>query len=71
MMPGSHAAVYTADFNLGEEKTLEIIIFADDRGHLTGVDVDCCGNNYRVPEEVIVEEPPFNTWAAKDLIRER
>jgi hypothetical protein len=67
---GGHAAIYTAEFRLPDEKTLEIIIFADDDGYLAGVDVDYCGNSYPVPDDVTVEEPPFHTWAAKSLFRE-
>jgi hypothetical protein len=66
-----HAAIFTADFRMPDEKTLEIIIFADDHGHLDYVEVDCCGNSYPVPDEVAVEEPAFHTWAAESLFRER
>lgn len=65
-----HAAIYEAEFKLADGKTLEIIIFANDHGHLVGVDVDCCGNSYPVPDNVAVDEPPIHTRAAKSLFRQ-
>ncbi len=65
-----HVAIYMADFRMPHEKTLEIVIFADDHGHLVYVEVDCCANSYPVPAEVVVEEPPFSTWATKSLFLE-
>jgi hypothetical protein len=63
-----HYAVYTADFMLADQKTLEIVIFANDQGHLVWIDVDCCANSYPVPEEIDVNDP-FHTWATKSLYR--
>lgn len=55
---------------MADGKTLEIVLFADARGHLDYVEVDCCANSYPVPVNVVVEGPPFHTRAAGDLFRE-
>ena len=64
------AAVFMADFKLIDGNTLSVTLFADAQGHLVGVDVDCCANSFPVPDRVIVEEPPFHTWASGSLFRE-
>ncbi|MFC3711061.1 hypothetical protein ACFOMD_00670 [Sphingoaurantiacus capsulatus] len=67
---GGHGAIYTADFHMPDDKALEIIIFADDRGHLYFVEIDCCANSYPIPEDIVVAERPFATWAAEGVFRE-
>jgi len=63
-----HGAIYTADFKLTDERTLEIVLFADGAGNLDYIEVDCCANSYPVPDDIEVEGPPFHTWSAKSLI---
>lgn len=63
-----HGAIYTADFRLPDEQTLEIVLFANDAGNLVYVEVDCCANSYPVPDDVEVDAEPFHTWAAERLI---
>jgi hypothetical protein len=67
-IPGGHWSIYEADFRLADDKTLEIIIFADRNGNLAYVEVDCCANAYPVPSVIEVNDPPFHTRAADDLL---
>jgi hypothetical protein len=64
-----HRAIYTADFKLADERTLEIILFADSTGNLDYIEVDCCANSDPVPDVVEVGDGPFHTWAAEGLLR--
>ena len=64
---GGYGAVYTADFKLADERTLEIILFANDEGNLAYIEVDCCANSYPVPEVIEAADEPFHTWAANGL----
>ncbi len=67
--PGKYGAIFEADFQLIEEgKTLEIILFAGENGHLAYVEIDCCANSYPVPETVEVREPPYHVHASKSLL---
>jgi hypothetical protein len=66
--PGAHRAFYTADFKMPDGKTLETILFADERGYLVFIEVDCCANSYPVPDDIKVEAKPFRIWAAKSLL---
>lgn len=66
--PDRHAAIYTADFQFADDKTLEIIIFADDEGNLAGIDVDCCANSFPVPQTVSITDAPIHTWASSNLL---
>jgi hypothetical protein len=65
---GGYGAVYTADFRLRNEGTLEIILFAGETGSLVFIEIDCCANSYPVPDTIDVDEEPFRTWAAKRLL---
>jgi hypothetical protein len=40
-------------------RTVEIDVFADDRGFLAGIDVSYCSNSAPMPSEVNLVEPPF------------
>lgn len=62
--------VFEANFRMPDDLSLEVMIFANDRGHLDYVEVDCCFNSYPVPDAVVVEEPPYHWWAAETLFRE-
>jgi hypothetical protein len=63
-----HRAIYTADFRLADERTLEIILFADGGGNLDYIEVDCCANSEPVPDTVEVDAQPFHTWATEQLL---
>ena len=65
--PG-HGAVYEADFNMPDDWTLEIILFANADGNLDYIEVDCCANSYPVPDLIEVGDQPFRTWASKSLL---
>jgi len=65
--PG-HGAIYTADFKMPGDRTLEIILFADPNGNLDYIEVDCCANSYPIPDLVEVDERPFNTSALTRLL---
>jgi len=43
-----------------ERKSIEFIVFADQRGHFAGIEVDFCGNSYPVPEGLVIHEPPYH-----------
>ena len=47
---------YTAE----EGRTVGVSVFADKRGHLSGMDVDCSGNAYPMPDAPKLKEPPFD-----------
>ncbi len=66
---GGYRAIYTADFLLADERTLEIILFVDDDGNLAFIEVDCCANSYPVPDVVETADEPFQTWATKHLLQ--
>jgi hypothetical protein len=40
--------------------TVEITVFANPGGYLSGIDIDFCGNSMPMPEFVDMEEPPFH-----------
>jgi hypothetical protein len=63
-----HRAIYTADFKMADERTLEIILFADGSGNLDYIEVDCCANSYPVPDVIEADAQPFHTWAAEKLL---
>ena len=62
-------AIYTADFKMADERTLEIILFADETGNLDYIEVDCCANSYPVPDVIEADAQPFHTWASERLLR--
>lgn len=64
--PG-HRAFYAADFKIPNDRTIEIILFADSNGNLDYIEVDCCANSYPIPDLIEVGEP-FHTWAATRLL---
>ena len=62
--PG-HVAFFESDFQLADsDRTLEIILFADARGYLDYVEIDCCANSYPVPDVIRVKEPPYHVHPA-------
>jgi hypothetical protein len=64
---GSYGAIFMADFRLADERTLEIILFADERGDLVFVEVNCCSNSYPVPE-IVDADGPFDTRTSPLLL---
>lgn len=50
-----------------ERKSLEFIVFADQRGHFAGIEVDFCGNSYPVPEGLVIHEPPYHVHCSSAL----
>ena len=58
---GKYGAIFECNFNLEEDnKTLEIVLFADKDGYLAYVEVDCCANSYPVPEVIKIKGEPFH-----------
>lgn len=47
---------------MGNNRTLEILLFADADGNLSYVEIDCCGNSYPVPDKFVAQQPPFNVY---------
>jgi len=64
--PG-HRAIFTVDFEMADDKTLEIILFANTDGDLDYIQVECCANSYPVPELIEVGRP-VSTWASDYLL---
>ncbi len=69
---GGRGVIFEADFRFkhDREKTLEILLFADELGNLSYVEVDCCANSYPIPDSVEVEEPPFNVVLSRMATRQ-
>jgi hypothetical protein len=44
--------------------TVEITVFVNDEGYLSGIDVDFCGNSSPMPESVELSELPFHIYGA-------
>jgi hypothetical protein len=60
-----HVAFFESDFQLDDsDRTLEIILFADNRGYLDYVEVDCCANSYPVPDIIRVKERSYHVHPA-------
>jgi hypothetical protein len=66
--PDRSGFVFEADFALDGDLTLEIILFVDRSGHLSYVEIDCCSNTEPVPDEIAINEPPYNVYASAALI---
>lgn len=66
--PGRYGPIYEADFLLNDEKSLELILFADEHGNLVYVEVDCCSNSCPVPDLIEAQGSPFRTRASKGLL---
>jgi len=61
-------AIFDCAFRLKDsEKTLELVLFADQHGNLDYVEIDCCANTFPVPEVVEICEPPFHIYASPAL----
>jgi hypothetical protein len=66
--PGGSGAVFESSFHLpGSNKTLEIILFANEQGNLSYVEVDYCGNSSPVPEVIQISEPPYHVYSSSAL----
>lgn len=66
--PGGYGKVFEADFRFAaDEKTLEVILLADENGNLAYVEIDCCANCFPIPDVVAVAEPPFHVHASQTL----
>ena len=58
---GKSGMVFEANFMTTEKnKTLEIILFADEDGNLSYVEIDYCANSYQVPEDISINAPPYH-----------
>ncbi|HEY5721531.1 MAG TPA: hypothetical protein VIT45_04340 [Allosphingosinicella sp.] len=66
---GSHGAIFAADFKLADDRTLEIILFANEEGNLDYIEVDCCANSCPVPDVIDVTPEPFRKWSGEGLLR--
>jgi hypothetical protein len=47
-----------------ERASVEIQLFVDRRGYLSGVDVSYCANSAPMPDDVVLVEPPFHIHGA-------
>jgi hypothetical protein len=54
-------SVFQLEFNTNKlGKTVGFTLFVDKDGYLAGLDVDYCGNSFRMPENLTLSEPPFH-----------
>jgi hypothetical protein len=63
--PGEYGAFFESDFyekgdNQDPPRTLEFVLFSDEEGYLSYVEIDYCANTFPVPESVEVESEPFH-----------
>ena len=64
--------VFEADFRdrcepQGSE-SIEILLFADESGHLADVEIDYCGNGIPVPANLNLDLTPYHVFASESLI---
>lgn len=68
-----YGLVFEADFRDlakdGNTGSLEILLFANDSGHLSYVEIDYCGNAFPVPEQMDLESMPYHVFESSRLIR--
>lgn len=57
----------TSEFDTVERKSIEFIVFADNRGHFSGIEVDYCGNSFPVPDYLQIHEPPYHVRCSPHL----
>lgn len=63
---GGYGSVFEISFEArGEgppnnQGSLEFIVFADNQGHLSGIEVDFCGNSYPIPNSLEVASAPYH-----------
>jgi hypothetical protein len=62
--PSNHrGSVFQLEFRTRDEsRTVGLSVFADERGYLSGIDVDCSGNAFPMMESPQLIEPPFHTY---------
>ena len=68
-----YGLVFEADFRdrneSDESRSLEILLFTNDSGHLTYVEIDYCGNGLPIPERMSLESAPYHVFHGETLIR--
>ncbi|KVN44574.1 hypothetical protein WT12_22000 [Burkholderia territorii] len=68
-----YGLVFEADFrDLSEpdaSRSLDILLFADDSGHLSYIEIDYCGNELPMPERMNLESVPYRLFQSDTLIR--
>ncbi len=65
---GAYRMIFEADFReVGSDRTLDILLFANELGHASCVEVDYCVNSYPVPEHLQIEDVPFYTFIHPSL----
>lgn len=68
-----YGLVFEADFRdlsePDESRSLEILLFADDSGHLSYIEIDYCGNGLQMPERMNLESVPYRLFQSDTLIR--
>lgn len=52
-----------------KSRSLEILLFSDDSGHLSYVEIDYCGNGLPIPERMNLESAPYHVFQGDTLIR--
>jgi len=66
--PGAAGAIFDMSFRTSDDqKTLDLIIFVDERGHLSGIDIDYCSNAFPVPDQLTLVEPPFHVRLSRSV----
>jgi putative ubiquitin-RnfH superfamily antitoxin RatB of RatAB toxin-antitoxin module len=52
---------------VGNDKTVEIMLFSDANGYLNYVEIDYCGNSEPVPNDVELHPTPFHIYVSKSI----
>ena len=67
---GRSGLIFEANFReVGSDRPLDILLFVDEHGHASCVEVDYCVNSYPVPEHLEIEDAPFHTYIHPCLAR--
>lgn len=68
-LPGkSNVAIFQSSLRLEPSgKSLEIMLFSDERGNLSFVEIDCNANSEPVPATIQVKEAPYHVHAEQGL----
>ena len=65
---GRYGGIFRFEFHTqADGGDLAFRLYADESGHLAGLDVEYRGNSFPVPSEPLLVEPPYNVFASTRL----
>jgi hypothetical protein len=65
---GDGGMFFEADFALRDGRQIEVLVFCDGEGKLSGVDVQCQGNTEAVPDSPEFENGPFHVYISDRIL---